>query len=228
MARSAKPERLKSEELALLRYLAQLGADRNPTVATSRELGERLSVSQQAADRYLLRLAELGLVSRSLKARRQELAVTPAGVARLRREYHSYRRIFEGPGKLELEGAIASGLGEGRYYLAQPGYVQQFAERLGYTPYPGTLNVRLAPPEVHRLAAVRDWQGIRIDGFEAGGRTFGGATCYVARLDARSCHLITPDRTHHTDVAEFISAEYLREALGVHDGDHVRVEVRES
>lgn len=56
----------------------------------------------------------------------------------LRTQYHAYRRIFEGPAKLTVSGHVASGLGEGRYYLSQPGYVVQFTERLGYAPYPVT------------------------------------------------------------------------------------------
>ncbi|MCI4328530.1 MAG: DUF120 domain-containing protein, partial [Thermoplasmata archaeon] len=97
----------------------------------------------------------------------------PAGTELLRGEYEQYRRIFEGPGRLKFSGEVASGLGEGRYYLSQPGYMLQFAERLGYSPYPGTLNLRVGADDRARLDAARHWKGIRIDGFEAGGRTFG-------------------------------------------------------
>ena len=57
------------------------------------------------------------------------------------------------------------------------------------------------------IQTVRLWTGIRIDGFEASGRTFGGATCHVAHLAGRACHVIVPDRTHHQNVMEFIAAE---------------------
>lgn len=220
--------RWKLEELQLLKQLAQQGAERSPVVATSGELGRRLGVSQQAADRYLLRLAEHGLLLRSMAARRQRLSLTPAGIAFLRKEYHGYRRIFEGPGRLAFDGQVASGLGEGRYYLSQPGYLLQFTERLGYSPYPGTLNVRVGDEEFRRVSAVKDWIGIRIDGFQATGRTFGGATCFAARLSGRNCHLIMPDRTHHKDVVEFIAGECLRDSLVVKDGDTIHAEILES
>jgi riboflavin kinase, archaea type len=220
--------RWKHEEIALLKHLARSGADRTPAMLSSREVGATLGVSQQAADRYLVALAKLGLIARSLGGRKQVLTLTPAGTELLRREYHDLRRVFEGPARLKVAGVVASGLGEGRYYLSQPGYVVQFAERLGYTPYPGTLNVRLASPDLLRVSGVREWRGIRIDGFSTAGRTFGGANCHVARLGGRPCHLITPDRTHHTDVAEFIAPVYLRDALHVKDGDRVEVEIEES
>jgi riboflavin kinase len=136
--------------------------------------------------------------------------------------------VFEGPASLRLHGVVASGLGEGRYYLSQPGYTRQFEDRLGYAPYPGTLNVRLAPAELARVPLVREWRGIRIDGFSDGGRTFGGATCHTAKLNGTVGHLITPDRTHHTDVVEFIAPVFLRETLHLQDGDRIDVELAES
>ncbi|MCI4348495.1 MAG: DUF120 domain-containing protein [Thermoplasmata archaeon] len=228
MTGRAKRPRLKGEELRLLRFLAHGGAERTPIEITSREVGEHLEVSQQAADRYLVDLSKLGLISRSLGARKQRLTLTPAGVEILRKEFHAYQRVFEGPGRLRFCGQVASGLGEGRYYLSQPGYIVQFQERLAYTPFPGTLNIRVDPKELLRIDGLRHWEGIRIDGFEASGRTFGGATCYGGRINGRPCHLIRPDRTHYQDVVEVIAAESLRESLGVHDGDIVTVEVEES
>ncbi len=228
MPASSRPARRKYEELLLLRQLARLGADRTPVVLSSRELGEKLGVSQQAADRYLLALAGAGLIDRSLGGRKQSLTLKAPGLELLRRDYHELRRIFEGPARLAFTGTVVSGLGEGRYYLTQPGYMVQFAERLGYAPYPGTLNVRLTPSDLARVGPVKEWKGIRIDGFSAAGRTFGGATCLAARLGGRPSHLITPDRTSHVDVIEFIAPEFLREALHLKDGDPVAVEIEEA
>jgi len=213
--------------LAVLKLLAQGGADHTPVVLTSREVGARIGVSQQAADRYLLTLERKGLIVRSPAQRRQRLQLTPAPMGVPRTEYHAYRQIFEGPAKLSVSGHVASGLGEGRYYLSQPGYVVQFTERLGYAPFPGTLNVKVGADALRKLSLIAVWNGIRIDGFQASGRTFGGATCYPARLSGRSGHLIQPDRTHHKDVVEIISAENLREVLNVKDADPVAIELEE-
>ena len=228
MTGRARGFRARVEEIRLLRFLAHGGAERSPDEITSREVGEYLDVSQQAADRYLVELSKQGLISRSLGARKQRLTLTPAGVEVLRKEYHAYRRVFEGPARLRFSGQVTSGLGEGRYYLSQPGYIVQFQERLGYTPYPGTLNIRVDPKELLRIDGLRDWEGIRIDGFQASGRTFGGASCYGGRINGRPCHLIRPDRSHYQDVVELIAPESLRESLSVHDGDTVSVEVEES
>ena len=223
----AATPRARGETLAVLKLLALLGADHTPAVVTSREVGRKLGVSQQAADRYLVALERRGLVVRTLAQRRQRIQLTAPAMELLRSEYHAYHRIFEGPAKLRVDGTVTSGLGEGRYYLSQPGYVLQFAERLGYTPYPGTLNLRVNGPALRNLAVVSSWTGTRIDGFQASGRTFGGANCYPARINGRACHLIRPDRSHYKDVIEFIAAEHLRTALRVDDADRVRVELEE-
>jgi len=220
--------RPKGEALAVLKLLALAGGDHTAVVATSREIGERLGVSQQAADRYLLALEAGGLVTRSLAQRRQRLLLTPAAMEMLRAEYHGYRRIFEGPAKVSLHGKVTSGLGEGRYYLSQPGYVLQFTERLGYTPYPGTLNVRVGPEALRRASLVSEWSGIRVDGFHASGRTFGGATCFPARMNGHPCHLIHPDRSHYKDVIEFIARDRLRDSLHLKDDDDVEISIEES
>jgi riboflavin kinase len=226
-ADTARP-RPKGEALAVLKLLAILGGDHTAVVLTSREVGLRIGVSQQAADRYLLALEAKGLVTRSLAQRRQRLLLTPAAMQLLRTEYHGYRRIFEGPAKLSLQGKVASGLGEGRYYLSQPGYVIQFTERLGYSPYPGTLNVRVGPEALRRASLVSEWTGVRIDGFHASGRTFGGAMCFAARMNGHPCHLIHPDRSHYKDVIEFVARDCLRTALHVKDNDLVEVAIEES
>ena len=232
MPRAGTPEpnrpRARGDALAVLKLLALQGADHTAVVLTSRELGEKIGVSQQAADRYLLSLEKRGLVTRSLAQRRQRLLLTSAGMDLLRAEHHAYRRIFEGPAKVSFSGTVASGLGEGRYYLSQPGYVLQFSERLGYSPYPGTLNIRVRAEALRKVALLTGWNGIRIDGFPASGRTFGGATCFPARMNGQACHLIHPDRTHYKDVVEFIAAVCLREALPVKDGDSVTIDIEES
>jgi riboflavin kinase len=219
--------RPKGPELAILRLIATLGGHHTPIVLTSREIGEKLGVSQQAADRYLIALESRGLLLRQMAARRQRLSLPPSAMDLLRHEYQGYRRIFEGPATIRFTGTLQSGLGEGRYYLSQPGYVLQFTERLGYAPFPGTLNIGVPPDALAQVETVRHWAGVRIDGFQAAGRTFGGATCYEARLAGRACHAIIPDRTHHENVVEFVSPECLREALQAKDGDAIPVQIQE-
>ncbi|MCI4344972.1 MAG: riboflavin kinase, partial [Thermoplasmata archaeon] len=126
MPASRRRSRVKAEELRVLAKLAAAGAHHAPVALASRELGAQLGVSQQAADRYLVGLAERGLVVRNLARRRQQIALTPAAVELLRGEFETLQRVFQGPSTVRFAGTVVSGLGEGRYYLSQPGYVVQF------------------------------------------------------------------------------------------------------
>ena len=87
--------------------------------------------------------------------------------------------------------------------------------------------MRVGGAALRTVGLVGGWSGLRIDGFEASGRTFGGATCFPARLNGHPCHLIHPDRSHYQDVVEFIAAERLRDVLALHDDDPVHVELEE-
>ena len=121
------------------------------------------------------------------------------------------------------------GLGEGAYYIGLEGYKKQFAKVLGYDPYPGTLNVKLeSPAQVEKKRELRAFDGLRINGFESGGRTYGGARCYRAKIGKKALPgaVLVIDRTHYDDsVLEVISSQYLRGSLKLKTGDEVRVSV---
>jgi Transcriptional regulator of a riboflavin/FAD biosynthetic operon len=122
-------------------------------------------------------------------------------------------------------------MGEGRHYITLPGYAEQFRARLGYEPFPGTLNVDLSEESVRRRGEMAGIDAVPIDAWEGEDRTYGAASCYGVTLvtgDERyeEVHAIVPDRTHHDDdQLELIAPERLRDALGLGDGDAVEVRV---
>ena len=216
-----------------LKTLALSGALEEPTKLSCSALAERLAVSTQTASRRLRSLEEAGLVEREMVGDGQLVDATAAGERLLRREYADYRRIFEGAREIQLVGAVTDGMGEGKHYITLPGYMRQFRERLGYEPYPGTLNVELDEPSTRSRAELDTVDPVRIDGWEGEDRTYGPAFCWPAAVEhggARyeGAHVIAPERTHHgQDKLELIAPDRLREALGLDDGDEVSVRVEE-
>jgi riboflavin kinase len=192
---------------------------------SSKDLGKALGVSQQSASQRILELLDDGMVTRDLASRRQRVKVSPKGLEVLQKEYADYLRIFEVRERLTIVGRATSGLGEGAFYMRQKGYREQFRKKLGYEPYEGTLNLKMQGPDVVKLRILVDEEGIPIDGFEANGRTFGGAKCFPSNLKGIRCAVIIPIRTHYTDTVEVISKEYLRGRLGIADGDSVTLEL---
>jgi riboflavin kinase len=208
-----------------LKAIALLGGIKDYVDLSSGELGKLIGVSQQSASQRILELIRDGLVGRDLATRRQRIRLTARGADVLRKEYADYQRIFEVKETLSISGAVASGLGEGAFYMRQKGYKDQFRKKLWFEPYEGTLNLKMVGPDLAKLRILEETPGIEISGFEAAGRTFGGAKCFLATAGRVDCAVIMPIRTHHTDVLEVISKHYLRNALGLKDGDVVELVV---
>ncbi|MFB6080377.1 MAG: DUF120 domain-containing protein [Haloferacaceae archaeon] len=234
MARTAPASAVGHDELAALKEVALVGGYEGQSKVSCATLSDRLDVSSQTASRRLQRLEAAGLVERDVVADGQWVTTTADGAAALRREYADYRRIFAADRSLELVGVVTSGMGEGRHYISLPGYMDQFVERLGYEPFPGTLNVDLTEASVRTRPEMASMEAVPIDGWEDEDRTFGPATCYaatVARGDDRvgPAHVIVPERTHHDETSlEVIAPVKLRDALDLADGDEVSIRVEEA
>jgi len=216
---------VKPYHVETLKAIALLGGLKEYVNLSSGELGKLIGVSQQSASQRILELIRDGLVARDLATRRQRIRLTARGGEILRKEYADYQRVFEQKETLTISGTVAGGLGEGAFYMRQKGYKEQFRKKLWFEPYEGTLNLKIAGPDLAKLQILQDTPGIEIAGFEAGGRTFGGAKCFLATIGHMDCAVIMPIRTHHTDVLEVISKHYLRNALGIKEGDIVELAI---
>ncbi len=143
---------------------------------------------------------------------------------------------------MRLRGVVSSGLGRAHVFMSQQHYQAQFKLVLGIGAWPGTLNVDLPDECLADYGSLRVSAGLdegevplgpvplRIDGFERDGRSFGGATAFVARIRREEggwvdCAVLIPDLTRHTQTAEVISGTFLREGLPCEDGDVVQIDL---
>ncbi len=208
-----------------LRKLALLGAMDDYIAISSRELGDALEMSQQSASKRILELLDEKYIVRDLGARKQRIKLTSKGIEDLKKEYNEYRRIFELTDHMTIHGTIQSGMGEGGYYICQSGYLKQFEEKLGFTPFEGTLNVQVDPEDVGKLDVVKSIAGVPIAGFSEGGRSFGDVVAYKAKIRNIDCAIVVPERSHYVDIIEIICQYHLRRTLSLEDGVHVDVKV---
>ncbi|ADD04525.1 riboflavin kinase, CTP-dependent [Natrialba magadii ATCC 43099] len=220
------------DELAVLKLLALEGGLAGDVKISCSHLADRLDASNQTASRRLQRLESAALLERDTVSDGQWVAITDDGERALHAEYEDYRRIFEADSEVELQGTVTSGMGEGRHYISLSGYQRQFEDRLGYEPFPGTLNVDLRAESVRRRSAVSSLDPVPIDGWEDDDRTYGPAVCYAATIETadgqtyENAHTIAPERTHHDeDQLEIIAPEKLRDELELADDDHVTISV---
>jgi len=209
--------------LETLKELALLGAIKNKIEISSLELAKQIDSSQQTASRYLLELDKKEMILREMGIKKQLIKITNGGIESLREEHSQYQQIFELTDRIYFKGIIVSGLGEGRYYTEQNGYVTQFKEKLGIVPYPGTLNVEIEYVERNKLRLLKNHNAIIVDEFETKNRTFGGVRCFHAKINSSDGAIVLPLRSHYSSVLEFISPHFLREKLKLKDGDEVKI-----
>ena len=208
-----------------LRRIALLGGMDDYIAVSSRELGDALDMSQQSASKRILELLQQNYIVRDLGARKQRIKLTEKGIEELKKEYHEYRRIFEYSDQMVIHGEVAEGMGEGGYYICQPGYVEQFEKILGFTPFEGTLNIDIDPEDVGKLDVMRNSKGHLIKGFTDHDRTFGNVIAYKAKIKNIDCAIVVPERSHYRETIEIICHYHLRRTLSLDNGSRVEVKV---
>jgi len=202
-----------------------LGAIENRIEVSSMQLAEKIDTSQQTASRYLLELDKEGFIKREMGIKKQLIQITQKGSESLQDEFSFYKHIFSLPRYIHFFGKIISGMKEGTYYTSQEGYKKQFKEKLGFIPYPGTLNIEIDLVEKNKLRFLKQEGGFLIDSFDTENRSFGGVKCFKACINKQKTVLIFPLRGHYSNILEFIAPVYLRDKLTLQDGDIVEVVV---
>jgi riboflavin kinase len=215
----------KSRTYEVLKEIRKASNERGFAKISSTKLAERLGMSQQSGSSYINSLLKEGYIERQLKSDGQYIYLTEKGLGVLYTELNDLLEMLDGEQSLQICGKVKSGLGEGRYYISREKYVVQFKDKLDFIPYFGTLNIVVDPEYRSHYARLRAAGGIKINGFEADGRTFGPVKAFRAAIFQTECAVIMPERTVHTDVIEVISTEYLREKYDLKDGDPVTITI---
>jgi riboflavin kinase, archaea type len=214
-------------DIEYLKKLALIGAVNKTIKVSSSEFQKHTGESSKTAARKIKQLEEEGLIERKIVPGGQLIKMTEKGIEILKREYLEYSSIFSPESDfLELEGKVLTGLGEGQYYVNIPGYRKQFEEKLRFSPFPGTLNVKLS----ENSSAIRNrllrLPAVQIEGFNDGERTFGGGKCYPVNVGGIEAAVVTPERTHYpSDLIEIIAPVNLRNTLSLKDGDRVVIQI---
>jgi riboflavin kinase len=214
----------------MLLKLAEMGAYRRTAKISTEYLAGKLGISQQTASRYLIELERKSWIQREITPEGSLIRVEEAGTRELEKLYANLKVIVEKtyPPSVTLEGTVFTGLGEGAYYTAKEHYRKQFAEKLGFEPYPGTLNLKLnSDYDIKTRKEIESYPAIEVEGFKNEDRTFGFVKCYPAVIDNKvKGALITALRSHYdVSVLEIISPVFLRKQLNLKDGNKVKVEI---
>jgi riboflavin kinase len=199
---------LKVQHILTLAELLSKGARHNFVSVTTSSLGKSINRSQQAASKHLLELERDGYIERIRNGQKVSVRITNKGHAEITK--------------------IISGMGEGAYYMSMKGYTKQFKSKLGYIPFPGTLNVKLNDKKFTEAKRELDThQGIMINGFSDGKRTYGWVKCYPAKINSTvDGMMITLERTHYDDsIIELISKTNIKKTAKLSNGSSISIRV---
>ena len=220
---------LKIQHILTLAQLLSKGARYNFIQITTTELGKSIKKSQQSASKHILELENGGFIDRLITGRHLSVKITQKGFSELVK-LHSIlgSSLNLSPSHIVLNGSVISGLGEGAYYMSLKGYTKQFKAKIGYVPFPGTLNIKLNQLQATQIIQQLDEiDNMTLDPFFDGKRTYGWVKCFHATLnDSIKCELIRLERTHHDNsVIELISKNNLRKTARLQTGSKVTVQI---
>ncbi len=129
---------------------------------------------------------------------------------------------------MKLRGIVISGLGEGQFFLSLAPYRDGFGKALGFAPFAGTLNVRIASGDVPLVEKLKQKPDALVPGFRLGEKEYFQIKLARARMLGEAGALVFPYFNHHPpDVVEFVAADSMRKKYKLKDGDEVELEVKE-
>ncbi len=219
---------LKIQHILTLAELFSKGARYNFVSITTSFLGKSIGKSQQAASKHLNELEENGYIERIRSGQKVSVRITTKGHSEMTKIFSALKSSLESvPQVLEFRGTISSGMGEGAYYMSMKGYTKQFKTKLGYVPFPGTLNVKLKDQEsIEAKRSLDAYSAIMVNGFSDGKRTYGWVKCYPAKVNDIEVALILLERTHHDDsIIELISKENIKKITKLSTGSKISIQV---
>jgi riboflavin kinase len=123
---------------------------------------------------------------------------------------------------LVFKGTVFAGKGSGKKFVELPWFKRQVEEKLGFSPYSGTLNLRLFGKEIENRGLLVTKGSLTVEpqtGYYSG-------LLFKATIDELECAIVIPIMPNYPrDVLEVIAPVYLRGSLKLADGDVVTASV---
>ncbi|MDH7477318.1 MAG: CTP-dependent riboflavin kinase [Candidatus Bathyarchaeota archaeon] len=125
---------------------------------------------------------------------------------------------------IQFEGKIFSGSGEGAKFVSLPWVKRQITEKLVFTPYNGTLNIRLDEDGIalkrRVLNKVKAIKILPAEGFCQ------GILFKAVFMDKLECAIVIPEvEDYPENMIEIIAPVNLRKKFGLKNGDIVKVKI---
>jgi riboflavin kinase len=218
---------MNSKEIEAACILAKIiSFSKGKECVTQLELSKLLEISQQSVSRKLNELEEIGLITKSETKNGTTVRLTNKGEELLLNCMEMIKESIETRRELKFKGKVVSGLGEGKIFLSIKYYEEQISQKMGFLPYPGTLNLTLYDrTSIENRIMLDSIPGILIPEYKFEDRVLGAVKMFPATVNSISpAAIVIPLRTvHPKSVIEVISPYFIRDKLMLKDGDEVEV-----
>ena len=128
---------------------------------------------------------------------------------------------------LKISGKIISGTGQGAVFTHLEWVKEQCMQKLGFAPWPGTLNLEISADPADVIEELKERKGIELISPDA--NYCSGHVLPVSIQSLQAAIVIPAEdvRVHAKNIIEIIAPEMLKTALEVNDGDWVTLIVND-
>jgi len=126
---------------------------------------------------------------------------------------------------LKITGKIVSGAKQAAYFTQLEWVREQCLKKLGFTPWPGTLNLEIPMDSIDIIEGIKPEEGIELVPPDS---QFCSGRAVPVSVEGIAGAIVLPAedvRVHGKNIIEIISPEMLKNALGVKDGDLVTLTI---
>jgi CTP-dependent riboflavin kinase len=123
-----------------------------------------------------------------------------------------------------IKGTVFSGLGQGAFFTQLDWVKEQCLEKLGFTPFPGTLNIRVSRECLELVRQIRVETKVDV---VPPTPDFCPANAIPVTIGDIKAAIVVPhaeeftEKVHSADTIEVIAPVEIKKALGIKDGDEV-------
>jgi CTP-dependent riboflavin kinase len=127
--------------------------------------------------------------------------------------------------QLKITGKIVGGAKQGAFFTQLDWVREQCLKKLGFEPWPGTLNLEIPVNHVAVIEELKVTKGLELVSPDS---NYCSGHVFPVSIEGLPAAIVIPAedvRVHAKNIIEIISPEMLKESLGVKDGDKVTITI---
>ena len=124
---------------------------------------------------------------------------------------------------MKLRGIIQKGVGQGSFFTSLPWVKEQFQKATGFSPYPGTVNVRISEEDLPRMEdffSTKDFEIVPTDPKFCAGSF---KKVYINGIPGAAVFPSEDVRVHRKEIIEIVCGCHIKDTLHLTDGDPVLI-----